>query len=47
MENLRQLPDNPEFVLDVGIGHSGIFDFGEWEKRNLKRGRVLIYNGKI
>lgn len=45
MENLRRpesylrdvLPDNPESILDVGIGHSEIFDFGEWEKRKLKK----------
>lgn len=45
MENMRlpesylidALPDNPESVLDVWAGHSEIFNFEEWEKRNLKK----------
>ena len=29
------LPENPRSVLDVGTGHSGVFDFWEWESKSL------------
>ena len=27
------LPENPKSVLEVGTGHSGVFDFSEWERK--------------
>ena len=30
------LPENPRSVLDVGTGHSGVFDFWNWESRDLE-----------
>lgn len=32
----RLLSGNEESVLDVGTGHGGVFDFWNWERKNLK-----------
>ncbi len=45
MENMRPmesylrdiLPNNPESVLDIGANHLEIFNFKEWEKRDIKK----------